>query len=212
MVAPEGLRERKKQAMRAALSQAARELMLKEGLNAVSPESVAEIVGVSARTFRNYFASRDEAIAEALLHEVVAIPDLLRARPAGEPIWDSLMHVLPDAFASALGDRQTILTLMRIAHDNPGLRAHHGVAFDRIQQDFTQVIAERTGANPDQDVAVWLLSAAARAAMGAATDAWVRDDRDLADLVRECLTQQRAGIPLGNELPKGDIRAATSTR
>jgi AcrR family transcriptional regulator len=198
MVAPEGLRERKKQALRGALSQAARELMLSKGIDAVTPESVAEIVGVSARTFRNYFASRDEAIVEAVVYQVVAIPEALNTRPLGEPIWDTLTQVLPDAISAALGDREDVLALLRITRQNPGLRAQHVAAFDGIQRHFTHVIAERTGADPDRDVAPRLLAAAARAAMGASIEAWAHGDRDLADLVRECLAQQRAGIPLGN--------------
>jgi AcrR family transcriptional regulator len=198
MVASEGLRERKKQALRAALSQTARELMVSKGLDAVTPESVAEIVGVSARTFRNYFASRDEAIVEAVVQHVVAIPEALRSRPPGEPIWDTLTHVLPEAICAALGDRESVIALLRVTRQNPGLRAQHVAAFDGIQRHFTQVIAERTGADPDREVAPRLLAAAARAAMGASIEAWATGDDDLADLVRECLAQQRTGIPLGN--------------
>lgn len=49
------LRERKKLATRAALSHAAWSLMVERGLEAATPEAIAEAADVSPRTFRNYF-------------------------------------------------------------------------------------------------------------------------------------------------------------
>src|SRR5690349_23724032 len=91
-----GLRERKKQATRAALTQVGLALLQEKGLNAVTPESVAEAAGVSPRTFRNYFGSREEAIVEGVVHRAVSLVDQLRGRPAGETVWETLTAVLPD--------------------------------------------------------------------------------------------------------------------
>jgi AcrR family transcriptional regulator len=174
--------------------------MLDKGLDAVTPESVAEAVGVSSRTFRNYFDSREEAIVEAVVHKVVSIPDALRARPAGEPVWDTLVHALPDALSAALGDRGDIAALYEAARQNPALRAHNQGMFERIQRQFTEAIAERTGADLEHDLAPRLLAGAARAAMGASIEMWALGDgrTSLPDLVRDCLALQRAGIPSGD--------------
>src|SRR5215208_6054924 len=76
-----GLRERKKLATREALSHAAWRLMVQRGLDAVTPEAIAEAAQVSPRTFRNYFASREEAIIDGLIQSGRAtITDDIRAR------------------------------------------------------------------------------------------------------------------------------------
>ena len=79
---------------------------------------------MSPRTFYDYFASREEAIVEAVMEHTMAMPDALAARPAGEPAWESLAQVLPDALAAALGDRDNIVLLLRIARENPAVPAH----------------------------------------------------------------------------------------
>ena len=57
-----GLRERKKQATREALSWAALRLAVDRGLENVRVEDIAAEAGVSPRTFNNYFSSKYEAI------------------------------------------------------------------------------------------------------------------------------------------------------
>jgi AcrR family transcriptional regulator len=205
MTAPPGLRERKKQELRTTLSQVALGMMRDKGIDAVTPESVAEAVGVSARTFRNYFASRDEAIVGAVVRGVVAIPAAMAARPAGEPVWDVLAHVLPDAVSAAMGAREDVAVLLREARLNPALGAEQLSRFEPLQRQFTAVFAERLGVDPRHDLAPRLLAGVARTAMGASIEAWALGDGSvsLADLLRDCLAQQRAGIPAG--------RAVTAT-
>ncbi|MEU6788910.1 TetR/AcrR family transcriptional regulator [Nonomuraea angiospora] len=195
----QGLRERKKQATRAALSHAAWTLMLEKGLDAVSPESVAEVAGVSGRTFRNYFFSREEAIVEATVRHVESIADTLRARPPGEPVWDTLTHVLPDGIAAMVSSREDVVVLLRVARENPGILAAHLASFERVKRLLAQVVAERTGADPERDLASRLLAAAAGVAVQTSIEAWAAGDgsTSLPDVVRESIAQLRTGIPLG---------------
>ncbi len=193
----QGLRERKKQATRAALSHAAWTMMLDKGLDAVSPESVAEAVGVSGRTFRNYFLSREEAIVEAVVRHVEAIADALRTRPAGEPVWDSLANVLPDAVSAMVSRREDVVALLRVAREEPTMLAAHLTSFDRVKRLLEQAIAERTGT---EDLASRLLAAAAGVAVQTSIEAWSAGDGStgLPAIVRETITQLRTGIPSGD--------------
>ena len=97
-----GLRERKKQQTREALSWAALRLAVERGLGNVLVEDIAAEAGVSPRTYNNYFSSKAEAITWRHLDRARRIADLLRARPPGEPLWESITCA---AVAQAGGER-----------------------------------------------------------------------------------------------------------
>ena len=61
--APLGLRERKKQQTRSLLHRAALDLVLEHGPDDVTVEQIAAKAQVSTRTFFNYYATKDAAIA-----------------------------------------------------------------------------------------------------------------------------------------------------
>jgi hypothetical protein len=91
--------------------------------------------------------------------------------------------------------------LQRVACDHPAVMAQHHVAFDGIQRQLAEVIAERTGTDVERDLAPRLLTAVAVAAVQTAVEVWAArdDDVSLPDLARESLAQVRAGLPLGNQ-------------
>ncbi|PYI38780.1 TetR family transcriptional regulator [Arthrobacter psychrolactophilus] len=69
---PQGLRARKREATRSAITAAARRLTSQNGLNGFTIEQLCEQVGVSRRTFFNYFPSKEDAIIGYLLDEFPA--------------------------------------------------------------------------------------------------------------------------------------------
>ena len=58
----EGLRERKRAATRAAITEAARILTAANGVNGFTVEQLCDRVGISRRTFFNYFPAKEDAI------------------------------------------------------------------------------------------------------------------------------------------------------
>ena len=118
-----GLRERKKAAVRAALSRAAWTLLLERGLDAATPEAIADAAELSPRTFRNYFHGREEAILDELARRHLHVVELLRARPADEPVQVACAAVLPAAVADIVGERAHLATLMNVVRDSPAMRA-----------------------------------------------------------------------------------------
>ncbi|PWW66780.1 TetR family transcriptional regulator [Actinokineospora spheciospongiae] len=203
MTAEPGLRARKKAATRLALGHAAWSLMLERGLDAVTPESVAEAVGVSSRTFRNYFGSREEAIVDEWSRRHASLADAVRARPADEPVWDSLVAVLPRALTDIVGERADFAVLLRVISESPAMLAQNLLALDRTGQLLAEVIAERTGADADRDLAPRLLAGSVLAAVSTAATFWVTGGArtDLPDLLRECLDHLRAGLPTADLAP-----------
>jgi len=196
------LRERKKLATREALSHAAWRLMLERGLNAATPEAIAEAAEVSPRTFRNYFASREEAIIDGLVQRGGGtIPDAIRARPHDEPLWDSFMQVLPTAVTQLVGARDQLHLLMRVVGESPAMMAQLLVVFERSHTIMADVVTERTGTDIRRDLAPRMLAAAVGAALRTSVEMWAEGDVDatLPDLIRQSLAQLRAGLPLGAE-------------
>src|SRR5690349_19223185 len=93
-----GLRERKKQQTREALSWAALRLSVERGFGNVLVEDIAAEAGVSPRTFNNYFSSKAEAIVWRQLDRYRRIADLLRARPPEEPLWEAVTGAVITTF------------------------------------------------------------------------------------------------------------------
>ena len=88
------LRERKKLAAREALSWAALRLATERGLEHVRVDEIAAEVGVSPRTFNNYFSSKEEAICAIEVDRQTRIREALLARPPSEPLWDAVINAV----------------------------------------------------------------------------------------------------------------------
>ncbi|MFE9438392.1 TetR/AcrR family transcriptional regulator [Streptomyces sp. NPDC006602] len=193
------LRQRKKLATRSALSHAAWSLMAEQGLDAAPPEAVAEAANGAPRTFRNYFGSREKAILHGLVSRGTILVDTMRARPAEEPGWDSLVKVLPAFTATFAVQRDDIAVLMRAVAENPAMRAQHFVAHEDAHQRLAEFIADRTGTDVERDLAPRLLAATAAAVLRTSVEIGARGETGatLPDLVREGLAQLRDSLPVG---------------
>jgi AcrR family transcriptional regulator len=196
MIRDEGLRERKKREARAAMSQAALRSALTEGLRAVSAESVAERVGVSPRTFRNYFSSVEEAVVDGLAQRGLEVADALADRPADEPVWDSLLVLVPQHATALVGSRADAAGLFAMFDESPALVAHQLAAFVHVEARVAEVLAARLHVDPLADPTPVLIAASVMVAVRVAVEQWVRGHGDtLPDLVLGCLALVRAGLP-----------------
>jgi AcrR family transcriptional regulator len=192
-----GLRERKKAATRAALSAAAMRLTIEHGVEAVTAEAIAAAADVSPRTFHNYFSCKEEAIVSPLFERGREVGETLRARPAGEPIWDALEQAVMPFLLGSEVPLEGIVALVRRLQASPALVAHELCGFADIERELVQVIADRTGTEAERDLYPHLLAATVGVAMRTALELWAQCgiDAEPADLVREAFAQMRAGLP-----------------
>ncbi|MFC7387093.1 TetR/AcrR family transcriptional regulator [Sphaerisporangium rhizosphaerae] len=206
-----GLRERKKLQTRIALSWAAIRLTVERGWDNVRVEDIAADVGVSPRTFNNYFSSKAEAIASRHLDRARLIAAELRARPASEPIWEAVVNAVTARFDMREdGDRAKDDTgaLPEVSHDQwaAGLRvmlaepAMHGEFLKAgaiAEAELAAAVAERTGTDVVRDLYPRLVAAAVGAALGVVMDHWVRTNGSapLMSLLHDALGRISAGLP-----------------
>ena len=193
-----GLRERKKAATRAALSRVAMRLALEDGVEHVTAEAIAAAADVAPRTFHNYFASKEEAIVAVMVDRARGFSDALRARPAGEPIWDALHHAIVAELSGPPEVMAEFLAQMRMLKSSKSLRAYNLTVFEEIDQLLLTAIADRIGSDVERDLYPRLLAAVAVAALKTSVSLWEEDDgRDATPVAvaTDALRQLRAGLP-----------------
>jgi AcrR family transcriptional regulator len=201
-----GLRERKKAATRQALSSAAMRLAIERGLENVLVEDIADAAGVSPRTFSNYFASKYEAICALQQERARRIGDALRARPAAEPLWDSVTEAILSQFGPVVRPHghaemspQSLRDWMagiRLVVGSPPLAGEYLKVQGQAQYHLADAIAERLGSSTETDMFPRIMAGAVSAAMQAAMQRWLHSDPPvpLEPIIRQSLRQFADGM------------------
>ena len=168
-----GLRERKKLAVRHALSSAAIRLAVQRGLDNVTVEDITAEAGVSLRTFGNYFSSKYEAICAIGTDRARRMGAELLARPAGEPLWDALVLAVLAHYEGAdeAPDKEWLAGL-RLVLAAPAIRGEYLKVTAEMQRSLASAIAVRTGVAAEQDMYPDLLAGAVTAAAQVALGRW----------------------------------------
>lgn len=195
-----GLRERKKLDTRRALSDAALELMFERGLDQVLREDIAARAGVSVRTFTNYFANKYEALACRQIGRICRGIELLRARPAGEPLWAAITEAMleplrVDGLDADPPPRDRLAEVRKLVASPETQAALTCTTTDA----FTEAVAERTGTDPGT-LYPRLVTEAAFGALVAAIEVYPRCDPpvSITALTRQALELVAAGLPEPN--------------
>lgn len=163
-----GLRERKKRRTRLRLHHAALELAARDGLDQVTAAAIAAHAEVSARTFFNYFPTKEAAVIgtdpQLPAHLVAAFEE----RPRDEDPARSLRHILTEHLASVAGPPELRRYRNQLLAAHPELAAAFGGISRHTQDSLTQAVAQRTGVDPEQDPYPALVVAVAFAAVSTA--------------------------------------------
>ena len=136
-------REGKKRATRRALRAATLELGLQRGLGDVRIEEIAERAGVSARTFFNYFDTKEDA---ALLDVLTVSDDRLAALATGggaAGLWADLTRLFAEDVDRLREDGQDLPRLMELQGRHPALQGRQLEHFARFEARLAAAIAAR---------------------------------------------------------------------
>jgi AcrR family transcriptional regulator len=203
VVANSGLRERKKADTRRALSDAALQLAFERGLDNITREDIADVAGVSLRTFTNYFNGKYEALAYRQTVRMRRSVAERRKRPADEPLWTAITRAvltpLKEDFADFDAEENWVPSRQELAEVRKLLMSPkiRGAMSRDLFDEWREVIAERTGTDPEHDMYPRLVVAVIRAVGDAAADAYVAAEPPVAitTLIREGLAAVAAGLP-----------------
>ncbi|SFK24921.1 DNA-binding transcriptional regulator, AcrR family [Amycolatopsis sacchari] len=199
----EGLRERKKRAMRRQLSDTATRLFLERGFDSVRVADVAEACGVSEKTVFNYFPTKEALVLDRL----EATADALRthlADPALPPV-EAMLRVLAEELreltTSLAADERALAGYRRfgdLLRETPSLRAYQNDAADRFADVAAEVLAARAGLraeDPEPQVAAAALLGLWRVQFRALRT-HVRPGRPVEDAVAEVTGEVRRAAAL----------------
>lgn len=138
-------RERKKRATRRALRRATLELALQRGLDDVRVEEITERVGVSTRTFFNYFETKEDA---ALLDLFTVSDEALAGLAAGDPVedaWADLTRLFVEDLDRVEHDGPDLPRYMELQGRHPTVAARQLGHFVRFEGRLADAIAARMG-------------------------------------------------------------------
>jgi AcrR family transcriptional regulator len=164
-----GLRERKKEQTRQAIAETAWRLFAERGYDRVTVAEIARAAQVAEATVFNYFPTKDDLFYSRLEAFGDQLVEAIGARPDGEPALAAFGRFLLDsggwlrqAEAGDTAALDRLRTVNRLIAASPALLAREQLAIARSTRALADVLADQTGARPD-DIAPQV---AANALMG----------------------------------------------
>ena len=174
MTAELTLRDHARGAVRDEVMRQAWLLFSEQGFEATTVDQIAAAAGMSRRTFFRYFPGKDELVLTRLVESGEDVAAALRARPADEPVWESLRRAFDGGVAEQETHAERARPLLVMLHTEPAVRATVVEWRRRCQELLEPAVAERLpsrrGGGPD--VRASSIVACALACLETAQSAW----------------------------------------
>jgi AcrR family transcriptional regulator len=177
---PPGLRERKKQATRAALRAAALRLAVEHGVGNVTIEQIAAAVGISDRTFFNYFPTKEDVLVATTAASAEAIVTAFRARPRTESVLESIRAAVLTVTSRNILASPDQIDALRLVLGAPSLLAPQLAIMAGQEKALATAIAERVDPDGTAEDVLYprLCAAAAVAALRIVLERWLTPHTD----------------------------------
>jgi AcrR family transcriptional regulator len=159
-----GLRERRKQEARQAISAAAMALFAARGFDEVTISQVADAAGVSKMTVTNYFPRKEDLVFDRAAMTIASLADAAAGRAPGE----SLLAAVRRDYARRIAAGDVVLgpptaAFARLVRDSPTLTARLRQLADQVERALGDAIAAETGVDdPQQRIVAAQLAAVHR--------------------------------------------------
>jgi AcrR family transcriptional regulator len=149
----QSLRERKKEQTRRLIAETARRLFAERGFDAVTVAEVAREADVSQATVFNYFPTKEDLFYSGLEAFEEALLSAIRNREPNESVLDAFGRFVlePRGLLAATQPEavEHLAAITRTITDSRALLAREQRIFDRYTASQGVLIAEETGAGPD---------------------------------------------------------------
>ncbi|HEX6444339.1 MAG TPA: TetR family transcriptional regulator [Streptosporangiales bacterium] len=170
---PMGRRERKKQATRRALQDAALQLAVEHGPEQVTVEAICRLADVAPRTFFNYFSGKDEALAG----DGPPMPDeatweKFEAGGSGDML-DDLRAILSECAREMAPRRHEFMQRRKLMEQYPAMLQWQLSHFATFEDRMIKAIARRSGTE-EKDVYPQLVAGIAAMTMKVSMRRWAR--------------------------------------
>ncbi|MGW2845964.1 acyl-CoA-like ligand-binding transcription factor [Streptomyces sp. NPDC001108] len=191
-----GLRERKKRATRRALADTALRMAAERGIDEVTVEAVTDAVGVSVRTFFNYFPCLEEAITRPLQEDAERVCRAVLDAPSDFTVLQALREAIAQELAHIEEDHERWELQMAVVRKSPSLLPRFLAAQGADERALVAVVAERLGQDPESDLRPRLVAHVAIAAVRASVELWVASGRTrtFQSIYHEAFTALAAGL------------------
>ncbi|NLT30199.1 MAG: TetR family transcriptional regulator [Propionibacterium sp.] len=191
-----GVRERKKQQTWLALHRAALDLACAHGVNEVTTEQIAAAAGVSARTFFNYFPTKEAALVGLRPDAISPMAAVLHAVPDGTSPLEALYVACSELLTDFIEDPELWRRRRELLTANAGLLRLASARNHNTEQQLAVIIAERLGCDENEDPYPSLVVGAAMAALRATIRFHgPHPETDPFDTLREAFDLLAAGLP-----------------
>jgi AcrR family transcriptional regulator len=194
---PSRRRDRQREETRRDLALAAFTMARERGLANVRIPEIALAAGVSTRTFNNYFASKEQAIAWPARQHASAMAERLLSRPSDEPLAVALTEVIVDLYRPPRQDGlppHWLREFRALVAQEPSLHGEYLKASEAAERGLADAIAARLGTGPGQlrpRVAAAIVIGAERAAVMH----WMATrEGSLVQVVRDALRHAVSGL------------------
>ena len=149
-----GLREQKKRQTRMAMHRAALELVVENGLSAVTAQMIAERAGVSTRTFFNHWATKESAILGVVGDEGKRAITSLRDKLEVMPVREALRAMMREAIANVPVDQGLRELKKKVMEQEPSLHLVNSGNLQAMQTELVEVLTEALDGEGARDRAV----------------------------------------------------------
>jgi AcrR family transcriptional regulator len=187
--APGGIAERKREAVRAHLAEAALQLLTDRDFDSVTVDEIAAAAGISRRTFFRYFSSKEEVILGFLERMGDRLREKIISRAPEEAPLAAVHAAIRPQIAEYAADADRALALVRLLQMSPSLRARELESRQRLREKVAEAIGCRLGLDHRVDMRPRLLAGIALVPFDVAITMWLdgRSGEDVHAILDEAI-------------------------
>jgi AcrR family transcriptional regulator len=187
------LRDRKKDATRAAIEDAAWALFTEQGFDVTTVHQIADRANVAPRTFFRYFPTKEAVLYPELDELLVEMRRAFHERPADEPPLVSLiqaMDSISDELTSSKSRQMERFEMLK----RSGMDGSSAFVNDRVVAAVADMVRERYAGQADGELRAQLAAGVLSTIMTISTTRWLEGggDGDMEDEAKHCFDLVRA--------------------